>query len=82
MKIKTPEELFATKRLFIKDGVEWVTLKSAVEIAEAYADQFEISDEEIFEYALLNWHADTVDFVDACQWYRDELKRMRNEKYR
>ena len=100
MKPKTPEEILSEKSGWIVENIKkpsaqfdlTITFHTAIEAMKAYADQLELSDEEIRCQILKD---DPVNDLDdewdygfrqgkliGAKWYREQLKRMRNEKYR
>jgi hypothetical protein len=74
--IKTPDQILMEYVDCTTVNYNWPLI---IEAIKAYHAQFELSDEEIDRYAMLNWDGNTEDFIDACRWYRDELKWRRNE---
>ena len=85
--IKSPEEILDE---YNSEGL--LTTYEVIEAMKAYAAQFELSNEEIRCQILKD---DPVNDLDdewdygfrkgkliGAKWYREQLKRMRNEKYR
>jgi hypothetical protein len=76
---KSAEEILSRKRLFIKDGIEWIPLNQAKSAMEEFASQgqLEISDSEIETKCkeLYIGNLAPTYFTNGAKWYRSELKK-------
>ena len=90
--IKTPEEIVSiyadlASNIALDDNQYCITVQDAAKAMKAYADQLKLTDEEIetdmresYRSGLFILSETTIAImVNGAKWYRDELKRMRNE---
>lgn len=73
--MKTPEEIFATKRFLIKDGVEWVLLEQAKMAMQEYADQFK-QPTKVINYLQVLDQTDEEKFLMYMGLKKEELAKM------